>query len=146
MADPATMLLIAGGIEAASSISEGQQIDKLSKYNAAISKSEGVAAEQKAEYDEALHRDRVRKAISSQRTGIGATGIDISGTAALGLEESAMAGELDALAIRHGGKIEKERAFKTAALEKAKGRSAKRAGVLRAGTSLLTAGARYKNA
>lgn len=120
----------------------GKQENRIAQFNASVREQEGEAAVEKAEFDEAVHRERVKSALSTQRAGIGASGIDVSGTAALGLEESAIAGELDALAIRHGGAIEKARAKTGAALERFKGKAAKRASRIRAGSSLLTGGSK----
>ena len=128
------------GLQALSSLQAGEQEEKISKYNAAVMESEAVAVEKKTEFDEALHRERVRKAMSTQRARLGKAGIEVSGSAQRALEESAIAGELDALAIRHGGEVEAARARSGAKLERARGKSAKRAGRLRAGTSLLTGG------
>ena len=80
----ATAALIAGtGLQAFSAIAEGQAQNKIATYNAAVSEQEGKAAVDKAEFDEALHRERVRKALSTQRTGVGASGVAVTGTAAL---------------------------------------------------------------
>lgn len=127
------------GILAIGAIKQGEVQNKIASYNAAVTEQEGVAATKKAEFDEAAHRERVRRALSTQRGAVGASGIETSGSALLGLEESAKQGEMDALAIRFGGTVAKGRAGSAAAIERARGKSAKQAGFLRAGTSLLTA-------
>ena len=131
-------------LQAFSSIKQAESQNKIAKYNAAVSEQEGVAAEKKAAFDESLHRERVRRAMSTQRAGIGASGVQTSGSALLGLEESAKQAELDALAIRHGGEVAKGRAGSTAAITRAQGKALQQAGTIRAGTSLLTASSKFK--
>lgn len=133
---------IIAGITALSEIKQGENRNKIAQFNAEVSEQEGVAAVKKAEFDETAHRERVRRALSRQRALVGASGVATSGSALLGLEESAKQGELDALAIRFGGTVAKGRAGSAAAVERAQGKAARQAGTLRAGTSLLTAASR----
>lgn len=141
----AAIPLLAGStaLQIYSSIQAGEAQNKIAKYNAAVSEQEGIAAEKRAEFNEALHRERVKRALSSQRAARGASGVELP---TLGLEESAAAGELDALVIRHGGEIEKGRAESSAEIEREKGRQARIAGRIGAGTSLLSGGAKIAGA
>lgn len=141
MGGGAIMSGVGTGFSAMSSIQAGKQANAVAQYNAAVGEQEAVASEEKAAFDEAIHRDRTKKAISTIRTRIGKSGVT-SPAQAQALEESIGAGELDALAIRHTGKIEAARARSGAALERMKGKSARRAGRVRAGASLLTGGAK----
>ncbi len=136
--------MAAGGglLSAYSAIQEGKQADAIAKYNAAVSEQEAISAEDKAAFDEAIHRDRTSKALSTLRARIGKSGVT-SPAQALAIEESIEAGELDALAIRHSGKVEAMRARSGAKIERARGKSAKRASRLRAGASLLSAGSSF---
>ena len=130
-------------LQAAGSIVSGIQQDKISKYNARVSEQAAISAEKKAEFDETAHRERVRKAMSTQRTRIAKSGIDVTGSPLLAIEESAAAGELDVLAIRHGGDVEATRLRSQAKGERFAGKSAKRASFLSAGGSLLSAKAQF---
>jgi hypothetical protein len=115
---------------------------KQAEANARISEADAAAAENKAAYDETLHRERVRKILSGQRAAIGKSGVTMEGTPLLALEETAKAGELDALAIRYGGDVEASRSRSQAAIERQAGKTAKRASYFQAGSTLLTGGAR----
>lgn len=135
-------LMAAGtGLEALSSIQQGKQANKIAQYNAAVGEQEAVASEEKAAFDEAMHRDRVKKSISTLRARIGKSGVT-SPAQAEAIEASIEAGELDALAIRHSGAIEAARARSGAKLERIRGKSAKRAGRIGAVTSLLSGGSK----
>jgi hypothetical protein len=129
------------GLNVFGELQAGKQEERTAQFNASVMEQEGEAAVKKAEFDEALLRERVRKTLSSQRAAIGASGVDVSGTAAKGLEETAISGEIDALAIRHGGAIAKARAASGAAAERFRGKAARKASRIRAGGSLLTGGA-----
>lgn len=137
------MATAALGVMAAGSIVSGIQKGKIAKYNAKVSEQAAISAEKKAEFDETAHRERVRKALSTQRTRIAKSGIDITGSPLLAVEESAAAGELDALAIRFGGDVESARLRSQAAGERFAGKAAKRASFLSAGGSLLSAKAQF---
>lgn len=139
----ATLAVAALGVQAIGSIVGGIRQDKISKYNAKVSEQAAISAEKKAEFDETAHRERVRKALSTQRTRIAKSGIDVTGSPLLAIEESAAAGEMDALAIRFGGEVESERLRSQAKGERFAGKSAKRASFLSAGGSLLSAGAQF---
>ena len=128
------------GMNILGNIQAGKQADKTAQFNAAVAEQDAKAAEDKAEFDEVIHRDRVGKAISTLRARIGKSGVS-SPAQALAIEESIEAGEMDALAIRHSGAVEAARARSGGAIERAGGRSARRAGRLRAGASLLSGGA-----
>lgn len=136
-------LIVAAVLGAVGSISGGRQQDKVAKHNAAVSEQNALFADRKAEFEADRHREGIRRVLSSQRAAIGKSGVDVSGSAALALEETARAGELDALAIRYGGDIESARARSEAQVERAVGESAKTAGAIRGGTTLLTTGSKF---
>ena len=121
-----TYALIAAStaVSAYSSYATGQAQNKAAKANA-------KAAERKAEYDEQIHRERVKQLLSKQRAMIGKSGVEMSGSPLLLMEDTAKQGELDALAIRYGGKI-------SASRYKAQAQAARTQQVLGVGSSLLT--------
>ncbi|MBW2649055.1 MAG: hypothetical protein JRC53_04470, partial [Deltaproteobacteria bacterium] len=88
------------GILAIGAIKQGETQNKIASYNAAVTAQDGIAATKKAEFHETAHRERVRRALSRQRALVGVSGVETSGSALMGLEESAKQGELDALSIR----------------------------------------------
>lgn len=143
MYDPVTVLLVASTVfSAGTSIYEGQQAKKTADYNAQVAEQNAVAAEQKAAYDETLHRERVRKLLSSQKALYGKSGVDLAGSPLLALQETAGQGELDALAIRYGGDVEAARNRSAATLARMEGKAARTTGYMRAGSSLLSGGAK----
>ena len=112
-----------------------------SLISASGSLQEGQASVDKAAYDEEMHRERVRKLISSQRAAYGASGVDIEGSPLLLLEDTAAQGEMDALAIRYGGEVEASQKRSQAELYELQGKNAKKASYYKAGSSLLSGGA-----
>lgn len=146
---PAMALYVALGataVSAASAAYQGQQAKKEADYNAAIMEQNAIAAKNKAAYDETMHRERVRKLLSTQKAQLGRSGISLEGSPLLILEETVAQGELDALAIRYGGDIEASRSRSAANLSRMQGKSAITSGYVQAGSTLLSGGSRaYSN-
>ena len=141
-----TILYVGAAVVAAgSAVYQGVQANKEAKYNAQIREQDAIAAKNKAAYDETMHRDRVRKLLSSQKALYGRSGVSLLGSPELVMEETAAQGELDALAIRYGGDVEASRNRSEATLSRMRGKSASTSGYASAGSSLLTAGSKvYK--
>ena len=110
MCEPLTIAMMAMGasslVSASGSLQEGQAAEETGEYNAAVARQSAQASIEKADYDETIHREKVRKLLSSQRASYGAAGVDMAGSPLLVLEDTAAQGEMDALAIRYGGKVE----------------------------------------
>jgi hypothetical protein len=145
MCEPISMMMMAMGasslISASGSLQEGQASEGAAAYNAAVARQSAQASVDKAAYDEEMHRERVRKLISSQRAAYGASGVDIEGSPLLLLEDTAAQGEMDALAIRYGGEVEASQKRSQAELYELQGKNAKKASYYKAGSSLLSGGA-----
>jgi hypothetical protein len=122
----------------------GIQQSNAADYSASVSEQAARAAKDKAQYDENKHREMVRQIISSQNALYGKSGVDMTGSPLLTLEDTAGQGELDALAIRHGGDVEAARQRSAAALAEMKGDSAFTSGLIGAGSSLLTGASKVK--
>jgi len=82
------------------------------RYNAGLKQREVAIAEANADLtrqqtneNERRHRTLARKKLGSLRANLGASGVTIDGSALDVLEESAANAELDALTIRHEGKL-----------------------------------------
>lgn len=115
-----------------------RQQSKTAQYNADAMEGQAKVAKQKAVFEEDLHRDRVRKVLSSQQAAYGARGIDTSeGTALLTMQDTAGEGELDALAIRYGGDVEEANARSMSNLYKMQSKNLKTMGYIKTGTTLL---------
>ena len=144
MYEPTTIAYIAiAAVSAYSTYSQGQAGKKQASANAAIAEADADAAKKKAAYDEQMHRERVKRILSSQRAAIGKAGISLEGSPLLAIEETERQGELDALAIRRGGDVQAARFRSEAVLSRMKGRAAAKEGTWGAGTTLLTSGYKY---
>ena len=90
-----------GQYQSAQATEKGYKIQqKAYEYNVAIT-------ERKAAQEEAAHRDKLRKLLSSQRALYAKAGVDLSsGSPLLVMEETAAEGEKEALAIRTGAQEE----------------------------------------
>lgn len=129
-------------VSAAGAIYSGMQQKQAADYNAKVAENQAQSIQNKAMYEEQIHRERVRKILSAQRSVFGASGLDTaSGSPLLVREDSAMQGEMDAMAIRYGGDVEAANARSAANLYRMQGRTAQTAGFIQAGGSLLSGGA-----
>jgi len=131
------MPIVLAIIAAAAAIYAGAQQKKAAQYTADTYAADAKAKKDKAALDAEQHRDLVRRYLSSQRALIGKAGLEESGSALLGLEETAGQGEFDALVIRYGGDVAAARSTSAATLARAQGKAAQTASVIRAGGSLL---------
>lgn len=116
----------------------GQAQQQASEYNARILEDDSKAVQQKAKYDEEIHRERVRQLLSQQRAAISRAGVTIEGTPLLATLDTIEKGEMDALAIRHGGQVEAKRKLSQASVSRFEGQQARQASRIGAGTTLLT--------
>lgn len=116
------------------------QQSKVAEYNAKVYEQEAVTKKQAATYEEKLHRDSVRRFIGIQRAKYGASGVALSagGSPQAVINDTALQGEMDALAIRYGGDVAAIEARNRAELAKWEGRSAMTSGMFGAGTTLLS--------
>lgn len=134
-------LAIATVVAAAGTAYSAYSASETASYNAKVAEASAKAAQDKAAYDEALHRERVRKLLSSQQAAYGASGVQgSSGSPLLTELDTTRQGELDALAIRYGGAIESAQAMNRAAGYRSEGQSALTGGMISAGSSLLQEG------
>jgi hypothetical protein len=142
----ATGVIVAGTIISAAAASYGAyQSYQTGKYNQRVAERDAEAAEAKAAYDANIHRDRVRRLISTQRALYGKSGVELTGSPLLVLEDTAAQGELDALAIRHGGSTSAARSRSEGRLAAMEGRAGAIRGAGQAGSTLLSGYGRYKN-
>lgn len=122
----------------------GEQQRKAASYSADVAEQSARAAQEKAAYDEEMHRERIRKTLSTIRSLYGRSGVDMTGTPLLALEETAAQGEMDALAIRYGGDVAAAQKRSEAALYKMQGKAAQTSSYFQAGSTLLQgAGSMY---
>jgi hypothetical protein len=138
-----TVLTVAGtAFSAISAISQGNAARASGDYNSALYAQNAEVTRQKAQMDE----NRARR-LATQRAGanvaaVGASGIDLSGSALDVLESNAAQEELDALIIRWNGTTASQSLEAQGSLSRAQGRSAQRQGYIGAGASILLGGAK----
>ena len=142
MADPISLSLIAAGtvMAAGGQIISSMQQAKSAAYSAKVYEQEAVTQKTAAEYEEKRHRDNVRRFIGIQRAKYGASGVDISacGSPQAVINDTAVQGEMDALAIRYGGDVAAILARNRASLLRFESKSTRASGLFGAGATLLS--------
>ena len=111
------------------SIQQGKAEASAAEYNAQAARAEAQSREN-------AQRTAAQRQLGSIRAGVAKSGATMAGTPLAVLSESAANAEIDALNTRYSGQRE-------AALYEARGRNAKTAGYMRAGTSLLSSAGKY---
>jgi hypothetical protein len=139
----AVVYAIGAAIAVAGAVYSGEQSRKAASQNADIQEQAAANAEAKAKYDEERHRKSVDKLLSAQRALYGKSGLDMSGSPLLVMEDTAAQGELDALAIRYGGSVTAGQQRSAANLSRMEGSSAQTSSYFKAGSSLLTGASAY---
>ena len=121
--------LLGSIVGAVGAIQGGKAENSAAQFNA-------QSARMEAESRENAQRAQAKQQLGAIRAGVSKSGATMEGTPLAVLSESAANAEIDALNIRYSGQRE-------AALYEARGRNAKTAGYMRAGTSLLSSAGRY---
>ena len=122
--------LLVGGtlLSAGSAYAQADTQAAMMEMEAEEKRREGIRAEE-------LEREENERRLASMRAQYGASGVQLEGTPLTVLEESAAAGERNALALRYGGAA--------SAASRYAGAGALRAtGIIGAGASLLTGGSK----
>lgn len=121
---------------------------KIAARNASLLRGQASLARQHAGAEEEAQRREAKRVLGTQRAAVGQSGIGFGGTAGMLLEDSAVQAELDALNIRYGGELQASDLLEQAGMSdvesrilKKNAKSAKRAGLMNAATSLLQGGA-----
>ena len=134
-----TALLIAAGLSAVGSISQGQAASSQAKFQAAVGEQQATRTRQIAVGDEEDFRRKQSRLLAERRAALGKSGTEIgTGTSLLAAEDFAAETELQALRIRSGGETQATRLQQQAELTRRKGRSQQLTGYLRGGASLLS--------
>jgi hypothetical protein len=109
------------------------------KYNAKVAERDAEQARISADYEEKRHRENAMRLMGSQRAQYGASGVDMSDGSPVDVNaDTAIQTELDALAIRYGGKVKSNAYMDDAALSRMGAKNAMTKGVMGAGSSILT--------
>jgi len=142
----ATALTAAGQIQGGRAAeAEAKSAANMSEYNAKVQEQEARAIEQKSRFDSIKQAEAGERYMSSLQANIGASGSSGMGTPLLIQAKSAEELELENLLIGYEGQVGSQRALSQAAQDrmqakiyKQKGKNAKTAGYIGAGTSLLS--------
>ena len=121
--------LLGSIVGAVGAIQGGNAENSAAQFNA-------QSARMEAESRENAQRAQAKQQLGAIRAGVSKSGATMEGTPLAVLSESAANAEIDALNTRYSGQRE-------AALYEARGRNAKTAGYMRAGTSLLSSAGKY---
>jgi hypothetical protein len=138
----AVVLSVASGVYSAVQQNKaGKAAEDAEEYNASIADQNARAIQDKAAYDEEMHRERVKKLLKSQRALYGGSGVDMEGSPLMVQADTTEQGEMDALAIRQGGNVQAAQQRSQANLMRMYGRNAASAGRAQATGTLLSTGA-----
>lgn len=144
MADPVTAGMIMVGVGAATgavgSIYEGNAANAAAQYNAQLAEQNAEQARSQAQEEARRSKVISRKHMGDMKASRGASGVTLDASAMDVLEESAAMAELDYLTIKHGGDVKAQGFRNEARLERFRGKTAKRAGKMRAAGDLMSGG------
>ena len=121
--------LLGSIVGAVGAIQGGKAENSAAQFNA-------QSARMEAESRENAQRAQAKQQLGAIRAGVSKSGATMEGTPLAVLSESAANAEIDALNTRYSGQRE-------AALYEARGKNARTAGYMRAGTSLLSSAGKY---
>lgn len=140
MCDPVTMLVLASSVASAvGSVSEGVASKNQADFEAADQRQRAVREREIATQDEIDFRRQQSRAAAASRAAGGRSGvISSTGSSLLAASDFASETELNALRIKAGGETTASRLEEQARLTKSAGKSAKKRGFFRAGSSLLS--------
>lgn len=123
---------------AAGAVSAGQSQSAMANYNAMVAQRDAEQAKVAAQFEETRQRQTAAALRGSQRAAFSKAGLQLEGSPLLVMAESQEEAEMDALVLRHSGSVAEARSRSQAALDRLQGKSARAAGVIGAGSSLLT--------
>lgn len=120
-----------------SAIMQGEAAEDAAKYNAAVAENDARAAAEQSQYEAQRIRERNRRILATQRASQASSGLALTGSFEDVQLDSAIQGEMDALAAIYTGQINAGSAEARAQLARLEGRNAKRAGYMKAGGTLI---------
>jgi len=119
------------------SIQQAKSAQALADYNAKIAANDAIAAQQKAKYEEDIHRRQIANLEGKQRANISAAGGELLDAQDV-IDASATQAEMDALAIRYGGLTAAQAARQRGVISGMQGQAARSQSYSQAGQTLLT--------
>ena len=131
--------VVAAAASAYATYQSGQQQAKGFRYQAQQQENQAQAARNAAAVQEAQSRERNKRIMALARARAGASGVvSTEGSPLLVMLENARQAELEAQLIRYGGEIQAGFLEGESRLSTFRGRNARRAGNIGAGTTLLS--------
>jgi hypothetical protein len=136
-------LAAAAAMSATAAIAQGEAAASEAKAQAALRDQQAQRQREVAAFQEERARRDAERVQGAQRARLAATGVDpAAGTALLLQEELAGQSEFNALLARAQGEGDARLTEHQARIDRLRGRNARTAGYLRAGTTLLTSASR----
>lgn len=129
--------LASAGVGTAAALSSADAQKKASKFNEAVQRNNAMAAQEQAAFEAAKLRRRNNALAGAQAAAIGKAGIDFSGSASDVVYDSAVQGELDALAALYTGRVRSNSEEAGASLARSQGDNATTSGYYGAAGSIL---------
>ncbi len=140
----APMMIAAAVMQTVSSIAGGNAADAAGRRNGALLDQQADATRSATVTRENLTRERNAREMANQRASLAANGVDAtSGTALIGVTQSAQDAEMDALTLRYEGLMQARGQNMEADNARYQGKAAKRQAYWGAAGSLLNAGSKY---
>jgi len=130
--------VVSGAVSAFGQYQAAQTQRRVADFNAAIARNNAVSAKQWADYNEQRTREQQKYRREKMLSAFLKAGVTLEGTPTTVFEEQLIQDELDALAIRRGGQAEAARYENQSNVFNLEGRAAQQAGLIGAGTTLLT--------
>lgn len=125
-----------------SQYAQGQAQQKAAKYNQRANENAAQTAQQEATAHANLQRESYRRVIATNRAVTGSAGVEeTSGSPLMVASDNARQAELNALMTEYGGKVRSTAFQNQAELYKMRAESAGPAGLLNAGSTLLSGAA-----
>lgn len=137
LANVANVALVAAqGAGAVSQIRQAQHAEAMGEFNAQIARNEAIAAQQATQHQLEQHQRQVARFKGQQRARAAASGGELLDMGDV-FAETAEQAELDALAIRYGGRMAQQAAMQRGQFAMLQGQQARSQGFSKAGASLL---------
>lgn len=136
-------LAASAALSAVSAVSSGMQAKNAAKVQATIAEQNATLAQQQAAAQEAKYRQQTTKLLGRQRALFANSGVNLEGSPLLTQQDTAAQSELEALTMRHSGDIEASAQRNRAMMARLEGSTALSNGILRAGSTLLSAYGSY---
>lgn len=134
------LMAVSTGVSAYSSFSAGRAQSKAAKQQAEIEFQRAEEEKLLTEIEEMRLRKDARRFIGRQKALYGTAGVTFEGSPTEVMAETAYEAEWDVQILRHGGEVRASIYEQRAAAQRGAAKEIKAAGLLKAGTSLLTGG------